>query len=48
MLMTGRNDKVTLRFYETAGFERGGKAAFQARRDRTHSPAQVSAALADA
>ncbi len=33
MLATGRTDEAVLRFYESAGFERGGKTFFQARRD---------------
>jgi GNAT superfamily N-acetyltransferase len=33
MLMTGRDDEGTFRFYEGAGFERGSKTAFQIRRD---------------
>lgn len=33
MLATGRTDKAVLRFYESAGFERGTKTFFQARRD---------------
>ncbi|WP_241671273.1 GNAT family N-acetyltransferase [Dankookia rubra] len=32
MLATGSTQEATLRFYETAGFERGGKTFFQARR----------------
>lgn len=32
MLMSGRKDEATLRFYEAAGFERGSKTAFQIRR----------------
>lgn len=32
MLATGRNEDATLRFYEGAGFTRGGKTFFQARR----------------
>lgn len=32
MLMTGRKDEATFRFYEAAGFERGSKTAFQIRR----------------
>lgn len=32
MLATGSRQESTLRFYETAGFERGGKTFFQARR----------------
>ncbi len=32
MLMTGRKDEATLRFYEAAGFERDSKTAFQVRR----------------
>ncbi len=31
MLMTGRKDEATLRFYESAGFDRHGKQAFIAR-----------------
>lgn len=31
MLMTGRKDEKTLRFYEQSGFERHGKQAFVAR-----------------
>lgn len=31
MLMTGRKDEATLRFYEGAGFDRHGKQAFVAR-----------------
>ena len=31
MLMTGRKDESTLRFYEQSGFERHGKQAFVAR-----------------
>lgn len=31
MLMTGRKDEATLRFYEGAGFDRQGKQAFIAR-----------------
>ena len=31
MLMTGRKDENTLRFYEQSGFERHGKQAFVAR-----------------
>lgn len=31
MLMTGRKDEATLRFYESAGFDRQGKQAFIAR-----------------
>ncbi len=31
MLMTGRKDETTLRFYEKAGFDRGEKTAFIAR-----------------
>jgi len=31
MLMTGRQDEATLRFYENAGFDRHGKQAFVAR-----------------
>ena len=31
MLMTGRKDPDTLRFYENAGFDRHGKQAFVAR-----------------
>lgn len=31
MLMTGRKDEQTLRFYEAAGFDRHGKQAFIAR-----------------
>lgn len=31
MLMTGRKDEATLRFYETAGFDRHGKQAFIAK-----------------
>lgn len=34
MLMTGRKDEATLRFYESAGFDRHGKQAFIARPDR--------------
>jgi GNAT superfamily N-acetyltransferase len=33
MLATGRTDEAVLRFYERAGFTRGGKTLFQARRD---------------
>ncbi len=33
MLASGRADEGVLRFYETAGFTRGGKTFFQARRD---------------
>jgi len=33
MLATGRTDEAVLRFYESAGFERGTKTFFQARRD---------------
>ncbi len=32
MLATGSRQESTLRFYENAGFERGGKTFFQARR----------------
>lgn len=32
MLMTGRKDEATLRFYESAGFDRYGKQAFIAKR----------------
>ena len=32
MLATGSSKEATMRFYETAGFERGGKTFFQARR----------------
>jgi GNAT superfamily N-acetyltransferase len=32
MLATGSRQEATLRFYEAAGFERGGKTFFQARR----------------
>jgi hypothetical protein len=32
MLATGSPKPETLRFYESAGFERGGKTFFQARR----------------
>ncbi|MEO3474486.1 GNAT family N-acetyltransferase [Roseomonas sp. CAU 1739] len=32
MLATGSRQEATLRFYESAGFERGGKTFFQARR----------------
>ena len=32
MLSSGRTDESTLRFYEKAGFERGGKTFFEARR----------------
>lgn len=38
MLLTGRKDEATLRFYERAGFERHGKQAFVAK------PAGVRAA----
>ena len=31
MLMTGRKDENTLRFYEQAGFDRHGKQAFVAK-----------------
>ena len=31
MLLTGRRDEATLRFYESAGFDRHGKQAFVAR-----------------
>jgi GNAT superfamily N-acetyltransferase len=31
MLMTGRKDEATLRFYESAGFDRHGKQAFVAK-----------------
>jgi GNAT superfamily N-acetyltransferase len=31
MLLTGRKDEATLRFYESAGFDRHGKQAFVAR-----------------
>lgn len=31
MLMTGRNDEATLRFYESAGFDRHAKQAFTAK-----------------
>jgi GNAT superfamily N-acetyltransferase len=33
MLATGSRQEATLRFYEAAGFVRGGKTFFQARRD---------------
>ena len=33
MLATGSRQEATLRFYEAAGFLRGGKTFFQARRD---------------
>jgi len=33
MLMTGRKDEATLRFYEGAGFDRHGKQAFVAKPD---------------
>lgn len=33
MLATGSREEATLRFYEAAGFQRGGKTFFQARRD---------------
>ncbi len=33
MLATGSQREETLRFYETAGFQRGGKTFFQARRE---------------
>lgn len=36
MLATGSKREETLRFYERAGFERGGKTFFQARRSATH------------
>jgi hypothetical protein len=32
MLATGSRKRGTLQFYECAGFERGGKTFFQARR----------------
>ncbi len=32
MLATGRSDEAVLRFYEKAGFTRGGKTFFEARR----------------
>lgn len=32
MLMTGRKDEATLKFYESAGFDRHGKQAFIAKR----------------
>jgi hypothetical protein len=32
MLATGSRREETLQFYESAGFERGGKTFFQARR----------------
>jgi GNAT superfamily N-acetyltransferase len=32
MLMTGRKDEATLRFYQQAGFEAGVKTAFVAKR----------------
>jgi hypothetical protein len=31
MLLTGRKDQATLRFYEQAGFDRHGKQAFVAK-----------------
>jgi hypothetical protein len=31
MLMTGRKDEATFRFYESAGFSRDGKQAFIAK-----------------
>ena len=36
MLATGSREEATLRFYESAGFTRGGKTFFQARRDSLH------------
>ena len=36
MLATGSREEATLRFYERAGFTRGGKTFFQARRDTLH------------
>ena len=37
MLASGSQREETLRFYEEAGFERGGKTFFQARRTATQS-----------
>lgn len=41
MLATGSRQEATLRFYEAAGFERGGKTFFQARRLETGGPGRT-------